>query len=317
MTDPAFGPVVAVCALEPGDTRVLAEAARLAGPAPLSALLPIGRPGHLGLLPVDPEEAEARLTADLAERLGESCDAALSRHISAHVRLGKPFLETIRHVAETGAGLLVKAAEDLDGLAAHLLASTDQHLLRKCPCPVLLLRPDAAVPPRRILATVDVDLSDADQPETQAALNRDIVLAAARLAAISGAEVEVLHAWEAPPEGMLWLFAEDRLAGQTYTMEIEGAAAGALRAFEAEVRGDLEAAGLVEVPVRFALRRGAPQRAIPEEVAAGDFDTLVIGTVARTGVQGLIIGNTAEDVLNSVDCSILALKPKGYRSPVL
>jgi nucleotide-binding universal stress UspA family protein len=41
-----------------------------------------------------------------------------------------------------------------------------------------------------------------------------------------------------------------------------------------------------------------------------------MGTVARTGIPGLLIGNTAEGVLNQVDCSLLALKPEGFVSPV-
>ncbi len=45
-------------------------------------------------------------------------------------------------------------------------------------------------------------------------------------------------------------------------------------------------------------------------------DLLVMGTVCRTGVPGFFIGNTAEDVLQQVDCSVLAVKPKGFVTPV-
>jgi nucleotide-binding universal stress UspA family protein len=45
-------------------------------------------------------------------------------------------------------------------------------------------------------------------------------------------------------------------------------------------------------------------------------DLLVMGTVCRTGVAGLIIGNTAEKVLNRVDCSVLTVKPEGFVTPV-
>lgn len=41
-----------------------------------------------------------------------------------------------------------------------------------------------------------------------------------------------------------------------------------------------------------------------------------MGRVARTGLSGLFMGNTAETVLRSVDCSVLALKPDGFVSPV-
>ena len=41
-----------------------------------------------------------------------------------------------------------------------------------------------------------------------------------------------------------------------------------------------------------------------------------MGTVARTGIPGLLIGNTAETILQRVDCSVLAVKPDGFVSPV-
>ena len=44
--------------------------------------------------------------------------------------------------------------------------------------------------------------------------------------------------------------------------------------------------------------------------------TLVMGTVARTGIPGLLIGNTAETVLDRARCSVLAVKPSDFRSPI-
>ena len=46
------------------------------------------------------------------------------------------------------------------------------------------------------------------------------------------------------------------------------------------------------------------------------FDLLVMGTVARSGVKGLVIGNTAEKILDHVDCSVLTLKPPGWKTTV-
>ena len=47
-----------------------------------------------------------------------------------------------------------------------------------------------------------------------------------------------------------------------------------------------------------------------------DIDLLVMGTVARSGIPGLVIGNTAERLLPQVPCSLLAVKPAGFESPV-
>jgi len=45
-------------------------------------------------------------------------------------------------------------------------------------------------------------------------------------------------------------------------------------------------------------------------------DIVVMGTVARTGVPGFIMGNTAETILNQIDCSVLAIKPPDFITPV-
>jgi nucleotide-binding universal stress UspA family protein len=43
---------------------------------------------------------------------------------------------------------------------------------------------------------------------------------------------------------------------------------------------------------------------------------VVMGTVGRTGIPGLIMGNSAETILQQVDCSVLAIKPPGFIAPV-
>ena len=45
-------------------------------------------------------------------------------------------------------------------------------------------------------------------------------------------------------------------------------------------------------------------------------DLVVMGSIGRTGIPGLIIGNTAEEVMQNIDASILAIKPAGFVSPV-
>ena len=41
-----------------------------------------------------------------------------------------------------------------------------------------------------------------------------------------------------------------------------------------------------------------------------------MGTVGRSGIKGLLLGNTAEKVLGTCDCSILTVKPDGFVSPI-
>lgn len=43
---------------------------------------------------------------------------------------------------------------------------------------------------------------------------------------------------------------------------------------------------------------------------------IVIGTVGRSGIQGMLLGNTVEKVLDTCDCSILTVKPDAFASPI-
>ena len=62
--------------------------------------------------------------------------------------------------------------------------------------------------------------------------------------------------------------------------------------------------------------QGMPGRELPKVATDIKADLVVMGTVARTGIAGVVIGNTAETVLSQLQCSVLAIKPKDFVSPV-
>ncbi len=64
------------------------------------------------------------------------------------------------------------------------------------------------------------------------------------------------------------------------------------------------------------LVKGSPRREISTLAARLGADVVVLGTVARTGVPGLFMGNTAETILSQLQCSVLAIKPPGFVTPV-
>jgi nucleotide-binding universal stress UspA family protein len=64
------------------------------------------------------------------------------------------------------------------------------------------------------------------------------------------------------------------------------------------------------------LVEGSADRVVLDLVRDQGIDLLVMGSLGRTGIAGLFIGNTAEEVLNQVDCSVLTVKPEGFASPV-
>ncbi|MDX8355714.1 universal stress protein [Cognatiyoonia sp. IB215182] len=256
----------------------------------------------------------AQTRATITERLQKVCP---DRAITPYVAAGKPFLEVIRHVAEAGCDLVIKAAEPLTSVNRFLFASTDQHLLRKCPCPVWLQTPTAPVSPKRIIAAIDLDLWDAAEPETLTDLNRQVVNVARALANVPDAQVIVLHAWDAIGEGLVWAFTTGknaRLSADRYVNEVLDARLKAMNAFMASINGPDSNAKHLVVP---KLVRGAPEEVIEAQSRMLNADLVVMGTVARTGISGIFIGNTAENIINSLGCPILAVKPEGFVSPVL
>ena len=64
------------------------------------------------------------------------------------------------------------------------------------------------------------------------------------------------------------------------------------------------------------LLKGSARKEIPALAKRLQVDCIVMGTVARTGIPGFIMGNTAETILEQIDCSVLALKPPGFVTPV-
>lgn len=64
------------------------------------------------------------------------------------------------------------------------------------------------------------------------------------------------------------------------------------------------------------LIKGLARKEVPALARRLQVDCIVMGTVARTGIRGFIMGNTAETILEQIDCSVLAIKPPGFVTPV-
>ncbi len=64
------------------------------------------------------------------------------------------------------------------------------------------------------------------------------------------------------------------------------------------------------------LIEGDAKQIVPTIARDLDVDLIVMGTVARTGIAGFFMGNTAESILTRLDCSVLTVKPPGFICPV-
>ena len=61
---------------------------------------------------------------------------------------------------------------------------------------------------------------------------------------------------------------------------------------------------------------GVPRETLPAMARALKASIVVMGAVSRSGLKRLLIGNTAEAVLDALPCDVLILKPGRFKSPV-
>jgi universal stress protein E len=298
-----------------GRAAVLAEenAARLKVIEVLEEVAPdLGVP-----VPVLLTDALRNTMAEESREQMEALVAPLRRKIdiSIEVLAGSPFLEIIREVLRNDHDLVIKAA-DKGGLVTRVFGSSDMHLLRKCPCPVWLHKHGHDRPYHRILAAVDLD--EHDGTEQDSALNRQIMDLAVSLARRERSELYVGHAWY--PKGAELL--QTRPTGLTeveindYIRETQGCVERRMNELMGRAQGWVGTDDWRKVKPELRLVKGLARRAIPDLAEALDVDLIVMGTLARAGIAGILIGNTAETILNRIDCSVLAVKPGGFATPV-
>ena len=237
----------------------------------------------------------------LSKKISEYADSGIE--IDVVVSQGDPATEIVREVLTNGHDLVVKTVNA--EVTGKIFGSIARSLLRICPCPLWLLKPEIHGDFDRILAAVDLDA--ADKPHRN--LNQDILELATSVAKREDAEVHLVSAWD------LWM--ENALRRRAGDAEVDAAIEAKKSEVENASKTLIESCDSNEQDVHLHLHQGNPAaivRAIADDTEA---DLLVMGTVCRTGAAGFLIGNTAETVLSGVNCSLLALKPEGFVSPVL
>lgn len=252
------------------------------------------------------DELQEGATMKKLEALEQAAGALRSRglQVKTDVLWGRPFIEIIREVQRCGHDLVVKTAGEAGGLSSALFGSVDLHLLRKCPCPLWLLKPEGEPSLKRVLAAVDVGA----EAEESRALNRLILELSTSLSVTHEAEIHVVHCWEAPGESLLQRRVPPKEM-ERYRTRVLSRATALFR----ELLADFSEA----VPAEHQhLLEGAPENRLVRFAEDERVDLIVMGTVGRSGIPGLLIGNTAEKVLSRVRCALLSAKPTGFVSPV-
>lgn len=227
--------------------------------------------------------------------------------VVADVACGKPSIEIVRAVLRRRHDLVVIAGSARKGLKGRIFGSTGMRLMRKCPCPVWVVNAPPNTRFKRVLAAVDPDPAD----PVRDGLDARILGLAASLAELYGGELHVVHAWQPIADALLHTWGTGSPDGEA------GARAATVGPDHQRLLDELlDRCGIAPAACRRHLVEGDPAALIPEVAATEGIDLIVMGTVARTGLQGYLIGNTAETVLRHVTCSVMAVKPDGFVSPV-
>jgi len=252
-----------------------------------------------------PADIEEEMLTTRRQQLTRVAHAITDVATDAKLLTGRPGTALIQEVLRSKHDLLMRShARDSTASAPKPFGAVDMELLRKCPCPVLLVRPGALDPHPRIAGAVN---ASTEEP-VERALNVKIAEWALLMAGLEDGVPLLLQAWAPFAESKVRSHASDE-AFAAYVEDVRSRTANDLGQL-ARSLGERMAA------VQTVHRRGEPEEVIPEYAAAGGIDLMVMGTVARSGIAGLLMGNTAERVLRKLPCSVLAVKPDGFVSPV-
>lgn len=177
------------------------------------------------------------------------------------------------------------------------LGSVSTKLLRKCPCAVWAVKPGHDLVQRLVLSAVDLS-------EVGVRVARH----AASIAKAHGCELHMVHALQVP---LSLQMESGRISDEEFSEQL-----GKLRSdAKDQIREAVRSEWPKDEGLTIHVGKGAPLGTILEAVAHLDPDLLVLGT-ATEGIAGVLLGTTAERLLPRVDCSVLAIKPKGFVSPV-
>lgn len=244
------------------------------------------------ILPLSPSEMEEMLIQETRRKLLQMVEDHPIEDVAyeVHVIFGKPFEQIVRYTQKQH-GELIVVGQGSKSLLQHIfLGSTAERLLRHAPVPVLLAPPEPLATWHTILAPVD--FSEVSKIALEHAID---------VAKTCGAQLHVLHVTEETP------FAS--LAGLLPLNETEGLRSS----YEQKVTEDydkfLATVDFQGLAYEKHFRRGAAPTEIQLWTEQHPCDLVVMGSIGRTGMKGILIGNTAERVARTLRCALLTIKP--------
>lgn len=197
-----------------------------------------------------------------------------------------PHGEIVRRVQESKPSLVLKSTRHHHKIARLLLSNEDWELVRYCPVPLMLVKAGSWSANPKLIAAVDPNHVH-DKP---AALDDKIIQTAKGLAAVTGGSVELFHsAWLPPLSGVFPIQAD----AEQEENKLEALA---------------KANGLGVEACHWSNEEIS--ESLPAQVADSQASLVIMGAVSRSRLDRILIGNTAEKLLDSLECDVLVVKPE-------
>ena len=234
----------------------------------------------------------------LDEILQHYPDVDINSQVVWHNRTYEAIIDT---VIDQQFDLVVKGTHQHDTLKSVIFTPTDWHLIRKCPAPVLLVKEHAWPSQGNILAAVNA----VSENQQHLDLNHRIIQDAQFLCELANASLSIVNAYPATPVNIAIEIPE--FNPSIYNESV--------KKHHIESTHELAASHQI-AQQNCVIEEGLPEDVIPDVAKRLNSELVVIGTVGRTGLSAALVGNTAEHVIDSLDCDVLALKPDGYVSPL-
>ena len=239
------------------------------------------------------EEAMEKIKAMIPGELLEKED------IVPVVRFGKPFIEIIQIAKEKKVDLLAVGTHGRAGVDRVILGSVAERIVRKAGCSVMVIRGKKYVGFKRII--VPIDFSDCSR--------RALEYAAATARAHSS-KLTILHVFEESFVKPYVNAANSEEEANEIIKEIE-------RVNDSKYDEFLKTIDLEGVDYEKLLIKGIPETEIVEIAMEQQANLIVMGTHGRSGIKHLLIGSTAEEVVRTVHCDIIIVKPEKFSFSML
>ena len=234
------------------------------------------------------EDAIAKIQAMIPEEIRGKGD------IIPMVRFGKPFLEIIQVAKEENIDLLVIGTHGRTGVDRFILGSVAERLVRKAGCPVMVIKGREYAGFKRII--VPIDFSDCSRKALEYAV---------ATAGGHNSRLTILHVYEESFIEPYVNAANSEEEADKIIKEIEWAN-------ETKYDEFLKTVDLRGVEYEKLLIKGVPEAEIVETAMKQQADLVVMGTHGRAGIKHILIGSNAEEVVRTVHCDIVILKPEKF-----